>query len=186
MSEEARQGGADQAKERAGNADAGEVEERLTVSMERLEGFRFQVDFGEDVPGLLMDEPEPLGDGTGPNATRALSAAVGNCLSASLLFCLRKSRVDVESVHTDVTTSLTRNERGRLRVGKTRVTIQADFDADAGKKMDHCLGMFEDFCVVTAAVRDGIEVEVAVLDGEGSEIHRAAETTPAGGAGEEA
>jgi organic hydroperoxide reductase OsmC/OhrA len=177
--------GSDQGKEATGQADAGEVEETLTVSMERLEGFRFQVDFGEELPGLLLDEPEPLGEGTGPNATRALSAAVGNCLSASLLFCLRKSRVDVESLHTDVTTTLTRNERGRLRVGKTRVTIQADFDADQGKKMDRCLGMFEDFCVVTAAVRDGIEVEVAVLDGEGSEIHRATETTPAGGAGGE-
>lgn len=176
--------------EKTENADGsggdgnGEHGEELTVSLERLGDFRFQVEFGEELPELLMDEPPPLGEGSGPNATRVLSAAVGNCLSASLLFCLQKSRVDAGEVHTDVTTSLTRNDRGRLRVGRTRVAIQVGFDPADRSKMDRCLEMFEDFCVVTAAVRDGIDVEVSVLDAEGTEIHRASEATPAAAAGE--
>ena len=46
--------------------------------MDLEDGYRFLVDFEQDgVPGLLMDEPEPLGDGSGPNAARVLAAAIG-------------------------------------------------------------------------------------------------------------
>ena len=68
------------------------------------------------VPPLLLDEPEPLGDGDGPNAAKVLAAAVGNCLSASALYCLRRARIDVQSMRTTVSASLSRNEAGRLRV----------------------------------------------------------------------
>ena len=38
-----------------------------------------------------MDEPEPMGENSGPNAGKVLAAAIGNCLTASLLFCLQKA-----------------------------------------------------------------------------------------------
>jgi hypothetical protein len=42
----------------------------------------------------LTDEPPPLGQGAGPNPSRLLAASVANCLSASLLFALRKFNPD--------------------------------------------------------------------------------------------
>ena len=49
--------------------------EQVTVSVELKQGYQFLVDFGTaDTPSLLMDEPEPLGDGQGPNASRLLAA----------------------------------------------------------------------------------------------------------------
>lgn len=159
--------------------DHGEEESRdVTVSLEQIDDFQFRVTFGEELAELLMDEPEPVGEGKGPGASQVLSAAVGNCLSASLVFCLKKARIETRSVTTDVTTSLVRNERGRLRVGGTRVAIQVDVDPDDRTRMERCLKMFEDYCVVTGAVRDGIDVEVSVLDADGTEIHRSTEAVP--------
>jgi uncharacterized OsmC-like protein len=139
------------------------VAEEVTVSMDLREGHRFLVDFHQDgVPTLLMDEPEPLGTGAGPNAARVLAAAVGNCLSASVLFCLRRARVDVRGMRTSVTASVVRNDRGRLRVGALRVRIRPEVaEADAGR-IRRCLDLFEDYCVVTQSVRAGLAVAVEV------------------------
>jgi uncharacterized OsmC-like protein len=137
--------------------------EDFKLTMELLDGYRFLVDF--DQPGvapMLIDEPEPLGDGDGPNAARVLAAAVGNCLSASALFCLRRARIDVHGMHTSVSASLARNDSGRLRLGGIRVRIVPVVDAAEQGRMRRCLELFEDFCVVTQSVRNGIEVDVAV------------------------
>jgi hypothetical protein len=54
--------------------------EQVTVSVELKQGYQFLVDFGTaDTQSLLMDEPEPLGDGQGPNASRLLAAAAVTC-----------------------------------------------------------------------------------------------------------
>lgn len=146
-------------------------ESRLTVSLERIGGFQFRVSFGEEFEQVVMDEPEPLGEDEGPNASRVLSAAVGNCLSASLLFCLQKSDVDPDAIMTDVSTTLTRNEDGRLRIGGTEVEILVE-TGEEPDRVDRCLEVFEDYCVVTQSVRDGLDVTVSVVDEEGAELHR--------------
>jgi predicted RNA-binding protein with TRAM domain len=47
----------------------------LTLDLD--EDYRFLVDFEQEgVPSLLLDEPEPLGGGTGPNAVRVGAIAV--------------------------------------------------------------------------------------------------------------
>jgi hypothetical protein len=45
-------------------------------------------------PPLRIDEPPPLGEERGPDAAALLGAAVGDCVAASLVFCLRKARVN--------------------------------------------------------------------------------------------
>jgi organic hydroperoxide reductase OsmC/OhrA len=137
--------------------------DEVTVTMALQDGYQFLVDFQQEgVPGLLLDEPEPLGEGRGPNAARVLAAAVGNCLSASALFCLRKARVDVRGMRTSVRASLVRTERGRLRVGAIGVRIHPEVAAADLGRIDRCLALFEDYCVVTQSVRDGLEVAVEV------------------------
>jgi uncharacterized OsmC-like protein len=144
----------------------------LSISMEQISDFEFKVTFAEGME-LLMDEPEPLGSNKGPNASRVLSAAVGNCLSASLLFCLQKARVYSKIRKTTVTTTLARNEKGRFRVANSRVSIDVELDQsqDATNRINKCLELFEDFCVVTASVRNGIDVEVEVIDQNGRKLY---------------
>ncbi len=133
------------------------------VTLELREGYQFVADFHLDrVPALLMDEPEPLGTASGPNASRVLAAAVADCLSASALFCLHRARVEVHGMRTEATVSHVRDERGRLRVGRITVLIHPKVDpADVGR-LGRCLELFEDYCVVTQSVRAGFDVQVAV------------------------
>jgi uncharacterized OsmC-like protein len=138
-------------------------DEAFSFTLDLQDGYRFLVDFAQEgVPALLMDEPEPLGDGAGPNAARVLAAAVGNCLSASALYCLRRARIDVQGLHCTVSGSLQRNEAGRMRLGGIRVLIEPVVAASEQPRMERCLELFEDFCVVTQSVRAGIDVDVAV------------------------
>lgn len=136
----------------------------FTLELTLKGDYEFNVRFDQpEAFELLLDEPPPLGGGKGPNAARLVAAAVGNCLSASLLFCLRKARVDVPDLKTTVHATLSRDERGRFRIGGIGVRLEPVVDpADRGR-MKRCFEIFEDFCLVTESVRQGIDVVVDVL-----------------------
>ena len=127
------------------------------------EGFRFRVLFDEaGVPALVTDEPPPLGCGAGPNPSRLLAAAVGNCLAASLLFCMQKARLDVAGLVARVETDIGRNEQGRLRVRAMRVTLAPAVTEQVQARMGRCLDLFESFCAVTESIRHGVDVQVTL------------------------
>src|SRR5512134_3321131 len=145
----------------------------FTIHLEQEEGFDFRVKFDwPDNPDLLLDEPEPLGRRHGPNAARLVAAAVGNCMSASLVFCLKtKFKQNPGPLRASVTGQLSRNERGRMRIGGLAVRIQLAEDAGALQHLERCMGQFEDFCVVTESIRHGIPVDVEVVDAAGRKLH---------------
>ena len=110
-----------------------------------------------------MDEPTPIGTAEGPSSSRLLAAAIGHCMSASLLFCLNKSRISMKHVSTRVHTTLAKNDAGRWRVQAIKVNVAADpLNETDRERMRRCLEIFEDFCIVTQSVRKGIDVQVAV------------------------
>ena len=144
----------------------------FSIHVEHLQGYEFKVKFDWDqAPDIVMDEPPPLGEQHGPNASRMLAAAVANCLSASLLFCLTKTAVTTQSLKTEVTCILARNDNKRLRIESLEVCISIDSQLFDNTRLKRCLEMFEDFCVVTASIRDGIPVKVSVLDQQGLVLH---------------
>jgi uncharacterized OsmC-like protein len=141
--------------------------QQFSFTLEQQEDFAFLIRFDKDIPPLLADEPPPLGKDAGPNPSRLLAASVANCLSASLLFALRKFKNNPGQLTTSVTAHMERNEAKRLRVGSVDVVIQFDSPADAMEHLDRVLEQFEDFCVVTQSVRSGFPVNVTVRDGSG-------------------
>lgn len=138
------------------------AETEFSVSLTLRAGYEFDVDFGNGLPPLRMDEPPPLGEEHGPNASRVLAAALGNCLSASLLYCLRRARIEVQALRTTVAGTHTRNAQGRLRLGRFRVTLEPDYGDLPPERVARCLEIFEDFCTVTQSIRQGITVDVTV------------------------
>jgi uncharacterized OsmC-like protein len=137
---------------------------RFELALTLGEGYAFTVDFGPGIPALDTDEPPPLGAGAGPNPARLLGAAIGSCLGASLLFCLRKARVEVAGLRVNVDGELVRNEANRLRVGGVRVRLEPSLagEPQPPERLARCLELFESFCIVTESVRQGIDVSVAV------------------------
>ena len=138
-------------------------ERNFRVSLRRREGFRFEVDFGlEGVGPLYMDEPDPVGGNTGPNAGKVLAAAMGNCLTASLLFCLQKARAEVGDIETKVDGVMRRNDEGRWRIAEIDVEIGPEVGEEYDSQYERCLGLFEEFCVVSKSIEQGIPINVKV------------------------
>jgi organic hydroperoxide reductase OsmC/OhrA len=134
------------------------------VTLEFEEGYRCVATFA-NVPGapqLVLDEPPPLGAASGPNANDLLAAAIGNCLAASLMFCMKKSRAEINGLSASVTTHTDRNEAGRLRISHVDVELTPKFPATDTARLDRCAGLFEDFCTITASIRAGVQVNVAL------------------------
>jgi organic hydroperoxide reductase OsmC/OhrA len=67
-------------------------------------------------------------------------------------------------MHAEVKMQLVRNENKRLRVGKVEVVIDPGLPAAERDKAARCLEIFEDFCIVTQSVRDGIDITVSVKE----------------------
>jgi organic hydroperoxide reductase OsmC/OhrA len=140
-----------------------ETVSEFTISVDQIQDYQFKVTFDkEQFPPLLLDEPPPLGQDAGPNPSRVLAAAIGNCLAASFLFCAQKSRVACGPLAAKVRCEMGRNERGRLRIQKAEITLDANVAEADRERAQRCLGLFEDFCVVTQSVREGIDIKVNV------------------------
>jgi len=136
------------------------------VTVRLAHGFQFVAEFG-DVPNaapMTFDEPEPLGGGRGPCAAAVLGAAVGDCLAASLAFCLRRARVNVTELTATVTTHVGRNPEGRQRITGIDVELSPVLASEGVPGLDRCEGLFEDFCTVTASVKQGIPVHVSLKE----------------------
>jgi uncharacterized OsmC-like protein len=147
-----------------------ETANEFVVSIDQIEGYEFRVRFDkEQIPELVGDEPAPLGRDRGPSPSRLLAAAIGNCLSASLLFCARRARAEITGMHTEVKVTIVRNENKRLRVGGVEVTIEPRMTDSEREKAMRCRDLFEDFCTVTQSIRSGIDVKVSVKGLESGE-----------------
>lgn len=144
----------------------------IAVTIEQVDNYEFRVRFdGTAVDDLTTDEPAPLGGDAGPNPSRLLVAAIANCLTASLLFALRKFRNTPGRLRADACARMGRNAEGRWRVAGVDVDLQLAEPATELLHVERVLAQFENFCVVTESVREGVPVAVRVHDGAGALIH---------------
>ncbi|MCL4768842.1 MAG: OsmC family protein [Burkholderiaceae bacterium] len=145
-------------------------ESNVRITLRQQQDYQFQVDFGEGIPPLLADEPAPLGTGQGPSPVQLLAAAVGNCLSDSLLFALRKFKQTPEPLHCTVDAEIGRNEQKRLRVLKMTAALHLGVPASSLEHLDRVLDQFEAYCTVTQSVGQGISIEMQVFDSTGKRL----------------
>ncbi|MDE2258990.1 MAG: OsmC family protein [Betaproteobacteria bacterium] len=147
------------------------------VILEQQQDYRFAIHFGVEegqippgltLPLLIADESRPLGGGMGPTPTQLLVAAVANCMSASLLFALRKFKQRPEPLRAEGRADTGRNEAGRLRVQTIHITLRLGVPAADLLHLDRVLEQFEEFCTVGQSVAQGIPVQITVMDSLGA------------------
>jgi uncharacterized OsmC-like protein len=142
-------------------------ETNIHVQLKQKQDYQFDIHFGGEIPVVMGDEPAPLGAGQGPSPVQLLAAAVGNCLSDSLLFALRKFKQAPEPLRCDIHAEVGRNAEGRLRVLGIKAVLTLGVPAATLEHLDRVLGQFEAYCTVTQSVAQGIPVSIEVLDALG-------------------
>ena len=156
------------------------MEHDFTIELQQQADYRFATRY--DAPGiplLVTDERPPLGADAGPNPSRLLTTAVANCLVASLLFAMRKFGNEPGPITAEASVTIGRNAQKRLRITHIAVELKLGVAADAIVQRERILAQFEEFCIVTQSVREGMQVDVRIVDADGAEY------VP-GGAGETA
>ena len=146
--------------------------QEFTLTVTQESDYVFRIEFDDTaIPALHTNESAPLGGDSGPNPSRMLVAAVANCLSASLLFSLRKYKNTPGRIVSHAKARLERNDQNRLRVAHVDVAIELPEAATDYAQIERLLQQFENFCVVTESVRAGVPVDVTVRDAAGSLLH---------------
>ncbi len=145
-------------------------ESTIHVQLQQTQDYQFDIRFGGTVPNLMGDEPVPLGAGLGPSPVQLLAAAVGNCLSDSLLFALRKFKQAPEPIRCDVQAEVGRNAESRLRVLSIKATLTLGVPAASLQHLDRVLSQFEAYCTVTQSVGQGIAIQIEIFDALGVKL----------------
>ena len=145
-------------------------ENAITVELVQQHDYRFDIHFTDAIPVLTSDEPVPLGTGHGPSPVQLLCAAVGNCLSDSLLFALRKFKQAPEPLRCTVQAEVGRNAEGRMRVLKMLATLHLGVPAAQLEHLDRVLTQFEAYCTVTQSISQSIPVTLQVFDSTGMQL----------------
>ena len=137
----------------------------INVALEMEDYMIFKCNMGAiDLNQCYIDETNKEEEEmVGPNPSRLLGVAVMGCLSASFTFCMKKRDFTINDLNAEAEVHVARNDKGFWRVKKIDVKINPKIEGeDARKRAGQCLKMFEQYCIVTQAVRDGIEVNVDI------------------------
>ena len=145
-------------------------ETNIHVQLKQKQDYQFDIHFGGAIPAIMSDEPAPLGTGLGPSSSQLLAAAVGNCLSDSLLFALRKFKQAPEPLSCDVHAEIGRNAQGRVRVLHMKALLTLGVPAASLAHLERVLSTFETYCTVTQSVGQGIPISLEVFDALGLQL----------------
>jgi organic hydroperoxide reductase OsmC/OhrA len=155
-----KKGGAVRAVGPQGDIDLG-VRDHV-VELEHEGGYRFLARFVSEDGEVRMNEPEPLGPGGNPEGVSLLAAAAAYGLSASLVFALKKVRVEPRSMRTTSRAHIVRTEERYRRVSGLEVDITADLAEQDRGAFERVVGRFPDFCIVTESIRGNFPIKVRV------------------------
>jgi len=138
-----------------------ESKPKVKIKLERDMIFKYDLGNIKPINSYIDETNKKESDMLGPNAAYLLAMAVLGCLNGSFIFCLKKRDFTIEDLEAEAVVSISRNDKGFLRVRKIDVNIKPKINTpDMRKRADQCKKMFEQYCTITASIREGIDVEV--------------------------
>ena len=130
----------------------------------------FKCNLGFDkLQEIYIDETLEEKEGMwGPDAARLLGMALLGCLSASFIFCLKKRNLTPDDLEAHAEISFKTIEKGYTRIKQVNVILKPKTEDMATlKRINQCIRemkngkmLFEENCIITASVREGINVNV--------------------------
>ena len=142
-----------------------------SIRLVQQQDYRRAISWDASRPAIVADEPPPLGGGEGPSPSQLLLAAVANCMTDSLIFAMRKFKLDAEPLAAEAHAEVGRNAEGRQRVLAIDVRLQLARVPEDVAKLARVLGQFEQFCTVGQSVAQGIATRVSVRGPDGAVLH---------------
>lgn len=140
-------------------------ERRFKVNLTHATGYRFVSQASEDGrlhgAAYVSDEPDPVGEASGPATPALLASSIAHCLSASLLETLRRSRVEVPGFEAEATAVVRPNAEGLPRIHHVDVVLRPRVEGP-DDRLARCADIFQKHCTVCASLKDGIDVRVKV------------------------
>jgi len=147
-----------------------EEDTKVSIKLEKDMIFKLQKVY-KNLDSLLIDESlEEQQEKVGPDAASLLGLAVISCLSASLLFCLNKRNLTLDDLEAKADISFKEPKKGYKRVASIDVSmIPKTSDPEVFKRLKQCIKeikdghmFFEESCIITPSVREGINIQVNV------------------------
>ena len=140
-------------------------ERRFDISMKYLDRYRFVTQASEDKKphGLpyVSDEPDPVGDASGPATPALLATAVAHCLSASLLETSRRAHLKIVNIETEATAIVIPNAEGNPRISRVEVILKPLLTIDNPRRQ-RCEDIFQNYCTVSSSLKPAIDIKVSV------------------------
>jgi uncharacterized OsmC-like protein len=146
----------------------------FAVSLNYVGGYAFENQASENGspqgPVYRSDEPDPVGDNSGPATPAMLGSAVAHCLSASLLEHMRFHGAATEPgcIRTDARITVHRGTEGLPRIRQIDVQIAADDGGTLGEDKRRSIERtYKKHCTVSASLEPAFPINTTVTWIEG-------------------
>jgi len=142
----------------------------VEIRLERDLIFKTNIGLGQYNDFFIDETLDNNKDLKGPDAAQMLGMAILSCLSASLIFCLNKRELKPDDFDARGEIAVKKIEKGYTRIKEINVKITPKTEDEATlKRINQCIKemksgkmMFEENCIITESVREGIKVNVEI------------------------
>ena len=136
---------------------------KTKVSLKQEDEMIYKCDLGGiKIHNLYIDESnKDLKEKLGPSPAKLLALSILGCLTASFEFCLLKRDICLSDLEGKAEVTIARNEKNFWRVKKIDIKIIPKVaNLKMLKRIDQCKKFFEQFCIISESVREGIDLKV--------------------------
>ena len=112
---------------------------------------------------LNVDEPVSFhGTDLGPSAVEYVLIGIGGCLGTTFTYCLRKNKIELETLKVIVEGELS-HKGPKMLLRLVNVNVDLNFvpkEAGSDKEINKCMKEFFEYCIITNSITKGLPINV--------------------------